>query len=114
MQGCIERGVPFPDVERILAELAASGVDGSARADNTLVLPDGVGRRRDKIGKVHKARSWTDLIIQAAHDKHTSSVYLTLAVRGGAAQLTRPVLSSTGTIEKVCRAGSTHIGQVHA
>lgn len=67
MQGCIEHGVPFPDVERILAELAASGVDGSARADNTLVLPDGVGRQRDKIGKVHKARSWNDLITRAAY-----------------------------------------------
>lgn len=76
MQGCIERGVPFPEVERILAELAASGVDGSARADNTLVLHDGVGRRRDKIGKVHKARSWTDLIIRAAHDKHTARHHL--------------------------------------
>jgi len=40
----------------------------------------------------------------------TTSVYLTLAVRGGAAQLTRPVLGSTGTIEKVCRAGSHVLG----
>lgn len=39
MQGCIERGVPFPDYQRILAELAAGGVDATPRPENMLVLP---------------------------------------------------------------------------